>query len=40
MFVTNLEEYHLQMALESQDVHEFFLEYEIHTGLEDYHCNE
>ena len=40
MFVTNSEEYHLQMALESWDVHEFFLEYEMHTALEDYHCNE
>ena len=40
MFVTESEEYHLQMALETRDVHQFFLEYEMQTPLEDYHCNE
>ena len=40
MFVTKSEEYHLQMALETQDVHQFFLEYEMNTALDDYHCNE
>ena len=40
MYVTDFEEYHLQMALENCDVYQFFLEYEMQTPIEDYECNE
>ena len=40
MYVTDFEEYHLQMALENRDVYQFFLEYEMQTPIEDYKCNE
>ena len=40
MYISGFEEYHLQMALKTCDVYQFFLEYEIQTPLEDYDCNE
>ena len=40
MYVTDFEEYHLQMALENRHVYQFFLEYEMQTPIEDYECNE
>ena len=40
MFILDFEEYHLQMALESRNVDQFFMEYEMQIPIEDYDCNE
>ena len=40
MYITDFEEYHLQMALEHHDVYQFFLDYKMQTPIEDYECNE
>ena len=36
MFIFDFEEYHLQMPLESHDVYQFFMEFEMQTKIEDY----
>ena len=40
MYISDFEEYHLQMALETRDIYQFFMEYEMHTPIEDCDCNE
>ena len=36
MFISDFEEYHLQMPLESHDVYQLFMEFEMQTPVEDY----
>ena len=38
IFVSDFEEYHLQMPLDSRDIYQFFLEFEMQTPIEDYDC--